>query len=290
MEEEKLLSLQSISNGLRESRQRYEAVLESSLALCTDKPMLEFLDESEAEESKLDACIAEGLQQKVDVSTKFNVQLDLSELSTLLDQHLDAQVVLPETDSRTVFRTSIAPVSKRSKDPAQPRRHKISCAADVMSVLDDLNDQLVKLHSEKENAVAKEEWSEASSIVSEISQIETEIEKLEKDLLSAKKVEAVQTQEKELLSIQLQENLAKLQAQKERLLERAPVDYHEVAKVADEIEAVEKEISENHVEVLKPENFVAPETKHKSRELLQYEQVYLKDRSEGSRGLFSFML
>ncbi len=34
------------------------------------------------------------------------------------------------------------------------------------------------------------------------------------DLLSAKKVEAVQTQEKELLAIQLQENLAKLQAQK----------------------------------------------------------------------------
>ncbi len=99
---------------------------------------------------------------QVDVSTKFNVQLDLSELSTLLDQHLNAQVctklarhdkilnrycskvVLPDTDSRTVFRTSIAPVSKRSKDPAQPRRHKITCAADVMAVLDDLNEQVAR--------------------------------------------------------------------------------------------------------------------------------------------------
>lgn len=59
-----------------------------------------------------------------------------------------SQVVLPDTDSRTVFRTSIAPVSKRSKDAAQPRRHKITCAADVMAVLDDLNEQVVQ-HSQR---------------------------------------------------------------------------------------------------------------------------------------------
>ena len=33
------------------------------------------------------------------------------------------------------------------------------------------------------------------------------------------------------------------------LLGELPINYHEVAKVADEIEAVEKEIRENHIEV-----------------------------------------
>ena len=76
--------------------------------------------------------------------------------------------------------------------------------------------------------------TDASAIVAEIAQVETEIEKLEKvkqtlllqlhiefllpdasqDLLSAKKIEAVQTQERELLAITLQETLANLHARK----------------------------------------------------------------------------
>jgi len=131
--------------------------------------------------------------------------------------------------------------------------------------------------------------TDASAIVAEIAQVETEIEKLEKDLLSAKKIEAVQTQERELLAITLQETLANLHARKERLLQRSPIDYHEVATIADEIEAVQKEIAENNVEVLiKSEPSVAAPRQSKSKELREYEQVMMKERTGGG-GLFSFM-
>jgi len=288
IEEEKLLSLQSVSNDLRETRHHFESALENAAA-CKTKQMLDFLDAVDAEEAKLDDVLAEGLAYKVDVSTKFNVQLDVEEVCMQLANSLNGEVVLPDEESRGIFRPAVALAPpRRGKDTAKERR-KIESTEDVMTVLDDLNTQLARMHKEKERAVSGEQWTDASAIVAEIAQVETEIEKLEKDLLSAKKIEAVQTQERELLAITLQETLANLHARKERLLQRSPIDYHEVATIADEIEAVQKEIAENNVEVLiKSEPSVAAPRQSKSKELREYEQVMMKERTGGG-GLFSFM-
>jgi len=291
MEEEKLMELQNAGNQLRETRKLYQAAIDDCTALCAEKPMLEFLDEYPPVEAKLDEMIAQRPTQKVDLSTQFSINLEPDDVCKLLSRQLNATAVLPSDDQGFTLSAPPPTASSRRNTASQPKeRRKIENAADVMHVLDDLNEQLLALQEEKSAAVAKEQWPEASAIVAEIQQIEFEIEKLEKDLLSVKKREAVNTQERELLAISLKESLVTLTNKKEALLSQDPIDYHAVADVVDELRIVQKEIEDNHIDEEPVIEVVKPDTNVKNDELRRYEQAIKNEESAERGSLFSFMI